>query len=209
VFVPAPEQTSSAIVSTLLEEAKMSPPARRYYESVFLPRYKEVQEQIEATPLAILVWGPGNEPGDPYKDAIHKKRLDIRDALLAQGYAAVFSEDVDRDSPSKLESIKAREIAQSMVADFIVAVIGSPGSVAEIHDFAGFIVDIGSKMLVFVDSRFAEGYSYRGALTELNSVYGNVSTFKYPEDITDCHLLGAVYKRLRTLRLAKWRTQLK
>ena len=73
--------------------------------------------------------------------------MDIRDTLLTNGYAAIFSEEIDKDAPSKLDSTKAREMAQAKVADFIVVIMGSPGSIAEVSDFAGFIGDIGSKML--------------------------------------------------------------
>jgi hypothetical protein len=155
--------------------------------------------------LAVLVWGPGEQPGDSYKASIHKKRLEIRDALLAEGYAAIFSEDIDRDSPSKIQSLKARELAQCAVADFIIVVVGSAGSISEVHDVGGFLHDIGPKLLIFIDSRFTTGYSYAGVLTELNSLYGNVATFQYPNDIEECNLLGAIQQRLKILRVAKWR----
>jgi hypothetical protein len=199
----------TADIDPQFDTGKMTPLARKYYESVFLPRYIELQQEIETTPLAVLVWGPGKGPGDPYSSSIHEKRMAVRNALLADGYAAIFSEDIDKDSPSKLESLKTREMAQSLVADFIVVIVGSAGSIAEVHDFGAFPYDIGSKMLIFVDSRHKDSYSFAGVLKELNDLYGNVGEFEYPKDIDECHLLGKIQQRLKILRLAKWRTHLR
>jgi len=84
----------------------------------------------------------------------------------------------------------------------------SAGSIAEVHDFAGFIRDLGSKMFIFIDSRHVSGYSYTGALQELKTLYNNVQTYEYPKDIHECHLIAAVEERLRILRWAKWRAGL-
>ena len=187
----------------------MTPQARQYYEEIFLKRYVEMQKQIESTPLAVLVWGPGEQQSGEYGQNLHQKRVDIVNALVQQGYAAVFSEDIENDAPQVVDSLAGRELAQAIVADFIVIIMGSAGSVAEAHDFAGYVRDIGSKMLIFVDAKESGGYSCRGALADLNTLYGNVSEFDYPADVTECHLLGAVQQRLGALRLVKWRMQLR
>ena len=51
-------------------------------------------------------------------------------------------------------------------------------------------------MLVFIDSRHVSGYGYTGLLGELKETFNNVQTFEYPKDIDECHLTGAVEKRL-------------
>jgi hypothetical protein len=135
--------------------------------------------------------------------------VEIRDTLLEDGYAAVFSEDIGKDFPKGLGSLKSQEMVQAVAADAIVVIIGSPGSLAEFHDFSAFLHGIGPKMLVFTNSRHARSYSFRGALSELNELYGNVATFRYPRDIKECHLLGAVRRRLKLLRMAKWRAKLR
>ena len=182
---------------------EMSMEAREYYEKEFLPRYKKLQQQVDQTPLVVLIWGPGQSEGDLYE-----KRVQIRGALRQTGYAAVFSEEIDGQCSALLDSVKARELLQAKEADFIVAIIGSPGSIAEVHDFAGFLRDLASKMLIFIDSRHVGGYSYMGALSELKVSYGNVETYEYPRDIRECFLMSAVQKRLRVLRWAKWRARL-
>jgi len=179
---------------------EMSARAREYFEKSFLVRYRELQREVESTPLVVLIWGPGAGGGDLYQ-----KRMQIRDELMTQGYAAVFSEDIDTQCGDLNMSSKARELLQAYAADFIVIIHSSPGAIAETHDFAGFLQDLGRKLLVFIDSRHVDGYSYTGALFELRAAYNNVRTYVYPEDISQCHLLSSVESRLHVLRWAKWR----
>jgi hypothetical protein len=181
----------------------MSPRARKYYLQTFLPRYRELHDQIKETPLGVLVWGPGASGGDLYD-----KRLQIRDVLRNHGDAAVFSEEVDEARVKVELPLNVRELLQALAADFIVVIYGSPGAIAETHDFTHFLRDVGSKMLVFIDERHVTGYGYSGSLQEMNDLYHNVHTYKYPGDIRDCHLLGAVQKRLSVLRTAKWKAGL-
>ncbi len=96
-----------------------------------------------------------------------------------------------------------------MAADFIIVIYGSPGAIAEVHDLAHFLGKVGDKMIIFIDERYIKGYGYSGTLRELSEVYHNVQTYKYPEDIRDCHLLAKVQKRLGVLRTAKWKANLK
>ena len=160
----------------------MSARAQRFYRRSFLPQYKKLQAQISATTLGILVWGPSSSGGDLYG-----KRLQIRDVLRNKGDAALFSEEIDEEMGNFGLPANARELLQAMTADFIIVIYGSPGAIAEVHDFAHFLQEIGSKLVVFVDERYVTGYGYSGALQELNEMYNNVATYKYPEDIRDCH----------------------
>jgi hypothetical protein len=76
-----------------------------------------------------------------------------------------------------------------------VVMQASYGSVAEVHDFAEHRV-INYKLLIFIDEQAVDGYSYQGALTELKTLYNNVETYKYPEDIAQCHLLTKVIEKV-------------
>jgi hypothetical protein len=146
----------------------------------------------------ILVWGPGMGAHDLYGKRIFKKRQQIRDELRRRGHAAFFSEELEGRG-DKGKSIKAIEFAQAQAADLIVVMDASYGSVAEVHDFAPSRV-VNFKMLVFIDESAKDGYSYRGALKDLDEAYDNVKTFKYPEDIVDCHLLGRILKKVDALQ---------
>ena len=187
-----------------LFEAAMTPKAREYYENHFAPKYKKFQQAVREVPLTILIWGPGESGGQ-----LFQKRLQIRSLLRHEGYAAVFSEEIDNDFPTteKLSS-KAKEFMQALSADFIVVMQASPGSTAEVHDFANFLGLIGPKMLIFLDSAHSDGYSYTGALQELKTLFANVTLFKYPEDVDECRLATAVLEKAAVLRIAKWRRSL-
>ncbi len=176
----------------------LSPRAQEYFSQVFKPKYASLQQAVQQTPLAILVWGPGASAGDLYR-----KRAQIRDELRRGGHAAFFSEELEGTSPTSL-SQKGIEFLQAQAADLIVVMQASYGSVAEVHDFAEQRV-ISFKMLIFIDEKATDGYSYRGALAELKTLYNNVETYKYPEDIVQCHLLTKVLEKVNVLQMVKYR----
>lgn len=181
-----------------VQPVPLSPRARAYFEQVFKPQYENLQRAVAQTPLVILVWGPGASAGDLYQ-----KRVQIRDELRRRGHAAFFSEELAPLSAPTL-SQKGIEFLQAQAADLIVVMQASYGSVAEVHDFAEQRV-VNFKMLIFVDERAADGYSYRGALQELKTLYNNVETYKYPDDITHCHLLTKVIEKVNVLQMVKYR----
>jgi hypothetical protein len=183
---------------TTPQTVPLSPRARAYFDNVFQPRYAALQQAVKQTPLAILVWGPGASAGDLYR-----KRLHIRDELRRRGHAAFFSEELAGGAPDSL-SQKGIEFLQAQAADLIVVMQASYGSVAEVHDLAEHRV-INFKMLIFVDETATDGYSYRGALAELKALYNNVETYKYPEDIVQCHLLTKVIEKVNVLQMVKYR----
>ena len=176
----------------------LSPRAQAHFNAVFAPAMQRLQKQVEETPLAILVWGPGASAGDLYA-----KRAQIRDELRRHGHAAFFSEDLEGMTPTA-PSQKGIEFLQAQASDLIVVMQASYGSVAEVHDFASFRV-INFKMMIFIDEKATDGYSYRGALTELKTLYGNVETYKYPDDITQCHLLTKVLGKVSVMQMVKYR----
>lgn len=184
---------------TALGAVPMSPRAREYLDRVFIPQYEALQAKVRQVPLVILVWGPGESARDLYR-----KRLWIRDELRRRGHVAVFSEEICEMAPEAAASLKGIEFLQAEAADLIVVMQASYGSVAEVHDFAEFRV-INYKMLIFIDERATDGYSYRGALAELKALYNNVETYKYPEDIVECRLLTRVLEKVDVLQMVKWR----
>ena len=182
----------------LPQAVPLSPRAKEYFNNVFQPKYAALQQAVKQTPLAVLVWGPGASAGDLYR-----KRQQIRDELRRRGHAAFFSEELETNAPGA-PSQKGIEFLQAQAADLIVVMQASYGSVAEVHDFAEHRV-INFKMLIFIDERATDGYSYRGALAELKTLYNNVETYKYPEDIVQCHLLTKVMEKVNVLQMVKYR----
>src|ERR1700722_2243766 len=177
---------------------QMSPRAQGHYQR-YLQWIEQRHREMEKTPLIVLIWGPGPSGG-----ALYKKRLEIRGKLRQLGDVAVFSEEVDSELSVLSGPMRARELIQAHGADLIVILYGSPGAIAETHDFGNFLQQLGSKMLVFIDSNYTSGYGYSGLLDELKCLYGNVHAFEFPKDIDECHLLGMVEARLKILRFAKW-----
>jgi hypothetical protein len=91
-----------------------------------------------------------------------------------------------------------------LFSDLIVVLQCSFGSAAEVHDFAGFLRDVGRKMMVFISRDLENGYSWGGALKEMRLQYGNVHSFAYPKDVEDCRLSAMVIERAESLRHAVW-----
>jgi hypothetical protein len=187
-----------APMGSALDSVPLSPEAKSYFESVFKPRLQTMQLEIARTPLAILVWGPG-ESNPP----LYAKRLQIRDELRREGMAAFFSEDLTGLKPDDY-SQKAIEFLEATAADLVVVLQVSYGSVAEVHDFSDYRV-INSKLLIFIADTATDGYSYQGALTELKTLYNNVFTFHSPDDLTSCKLKTMVLERVHLLQTLKWR----
>jgi hypothetical protein len=176
---------------------EMSPRARKYLDQ-YSKKVKRLEDQIKRIPFVVLVWGPGEQGG-----ALFEKRRQIKEKLLGDGYAAVFSEDLEHLFSGSTLSARGRELLEAVKADMIVLLYGSPGAIAELHDFAQFR-DIGSKMLVFIDSRYVEGYGFKGTLKDLDASYKNVFQYTSPQDLDECHLLTSVQERLNTMRVTKW-----
>lgn len=71
-------------------EISMSPQALEHYNA-FMRALKDDFVKIEATPLVILVWGPGPEAGGD----LFRKREEIRGRLRLKGDVALFSEELE------------------------------------------------------------------------------------------------------------------
>src|SRR5262249_50911171 len=125
----------------------MSPRAQEQYKRYIRSIQDDIVE-IEETSLVVLIWGPGPSGAD-----LHDKRIQIRGMLRERGDVALFSEELDMVCRDFKASARAKELVQANRADFIVVLYSSPGSIAEVHDFAHFTQQLGSKMLVFIDSR--------------------------------------------------------
>ena len=190
--------------SSSLGDVPMTAKAREFYENEFLPQCQRLFNEISQTPLSILIWGPGPDGSD-----IYDKRLQIRDYLRRRGHAASFSEEINIEtSAGASASARILELCQAVCADFIIVIQSSPGSIAEVHDVGEF-PKVGSKMLIFIDLRARDGYSYTGLLAELKTLYNNVETYSYPKDIQECFLLGAVERKVQALQAAKWKASLR
>jgi hypothetical protein len=148
--------------------------------------------EIKKIPLRILVWGPGTRSSSP----VARKRIAIRDALVAEGFLAVFSE-IWKDSTPSI-SQKTNELTQALGAKLIIILIeDSPGGLGEMHDFSG-LEDIIKVMYVMSPRRYSDGYSMQGVGAILDRL-GNLHLYE-EGDITSCSVLTRAVERAYALR---------
>jgi hypothetical protein len=125
-------------------------------------RRLEALERIRRVPIAALIWGAAPE----VDTLLGKARVALRDALRDDGHLARFSEDLL--DPNCGHSLLAQQVAQAEAHDIVLSIPGSPGSIAEIHDFAR-IPGLSHKIVAFLDGAWSAGYSNQ-SLVQLQSV---------------------------------------
>src|SRR5207237_6179313 len=115
-------------------------------------RIDDALARISRTPISTLIWGPAPTAAS----AIARARLALRDALVADGHLARFSEDlIDTSRP---HSILAQQVAHVEAHDVVFSLPASPGSIAEIHDFAR-MPGVSHKIITFINREWNDGYS--------------------------------------------------
>jgi hypothetical protein len=99
-----------------------------------------------------LIWGPAPAAATPAGST----RLQLRDALIDDGHLAQFSEDLI--DPSSNRSIQLQQLTHVQSHDVVFSIPDSPGSIAEIHDFAK-VPGVSHKIITFLDRGWNSGYS--------------------------------------------------
>jgi hypothetical protein len=122
----------------------------------------EALARISQVPVAALVWGPNPTATDPIAVA----RLQLRDALRANGHVADFSEDLY--DPSSPLSAFAQQVAQAEAYDVVFSMPASFGAIAEIHDFAR-LPTVSRKVIAFIDQAHINGYSHQSLIAAKTS----------------------------------------
>lgn len=164
-----------------------------------------MEEGISGVALNILVFGPQVQyiADDERTKNLQNKRIEIRQALEESGHFVKYAEDiVDPNLPEPANNAMLQEIAIMHEYDLIVTLVDSPGSIVE----ASLICSrptLASKATLFLDQ------SYMGGLVAQTCQAGEIQgadfqTYQYPEDLTECHLLGAVKKRVTKVQTVKF-----
>jgi hypothetical protein len=158
------------------------------------------QDFVNRSRLSVMIWGP-SEQGN---EELFKKRVQIRDKLRDLGHQADFSEDIL--TPDALFAgginLSVAELLMARGYEYIICIMGSPGSVGEVHDFC-HMPEIAHKMTICVNEEHLSGYSGRGVLEIFEGNHGRIEKFKFPQDITDCHLLRCVVDQIDKCVAAK------
>ena len=122
------------------------------FEKLVAQKLATAREEIEATPVAILIWG-----ADPNSDTpLARVRVLLKDTLNDRGHLARFSEEMYEAGHH--HSVLAQQVAHAKAFDVIFSIPGSPGSIAEIHDFA-HLPEISHKLMAFLDNEWDAGYA--------------------------------------------------
>jgi hypothetical protein len=140
-------------------------------------RVQESLDRISKIPVAALIWGPDVASGTP----IAETRQRLRDVLVADGHMARFSEELI--DPRSEHSIVAQQFAHAEAFDIVFSLPGSPGSVAEIHDFAR-MPGVGSKIVTFVNEDWNDGYANR-TLMQMESTLTSRIQIYAPTELPD------------------------
>lgn len=196
--LPNIEKNSNEQLTELIDPFLQITPNQPAKEHETLKRLT-TQSLIDRSRLSVLVWGP-SEQGD--KD-LYGKRIQIRNKLRELGHEAGFSEDIL--TPSVIGAgginLSVAELLQAREYEYIVTIMGSPGSIAEVHDFCRE-PEIAHKMTICINEEHLSGYSGQ-VLHIFEGNHGRIEKFKFPDDIIGCHLLGRVVEQVEKCAEAK------
>jgi hypothetical protein len=138
----------------------LTPAAIQYREEVERRRLAALK-QVDELPIAVLIWGPS-----PTSCSLAAQtRVQLRDELIKDGHLAQFSEDLI--DPASGRGIQLQQLTHVQSHDIVFSIPDSPGSIAEIHDFAK-VPGLSHKIITFLDRGWSPGYSNQ-ALLELES----------------------------------------
>lgn len=161
------------------------------FEDFIERRRREALARISRIPIATLIWGPNPSAGT----RIAQARLRLRDELNGLGHYARFSEELIDSSSS--HSIIAQQMSHVEAFDIVVSIPDSPGSIAEIHDFAR-IPEVAHKVIAFVDSDWNNGYSNQSLIQHGTNVTCQVNQYQAC-NLPDC-VLRPVLELIRRLQ---------
>lgn len=164
-----------------------------------------INESLTPIKLRILVFGPQVETLSTNERTLNlqNKRMEIRAALEGLGHEVKYAEDV---VDSSIEGPAVNPFFQEMVImedfDFIVTLVDSPGSNIETGVIASK-ANLARKASLYIDQNYLDGLAGQ-ACKFVEQLGGHLHAFTYPEDLTDCHLLGHVKNRASTIQMWKY-----
>ncbi|MGO9603652.1 MAG: hypothetical protein ACLQAT_09690 [Candidatus Binataceae bacterium] len=153
----------------------MNPAKREDRDQVAFARLLEALAVNDASKhkLRVLVWGPALPAVGQLPDPIQEKRIQIKEALKAEGHYAYFSEDlVPSASPlpvNFLEAVQAREM------DAVVALATTHGAVGEVHEEG---IQLGKKLSLWLSPAARGKYLDMGMRHNIEASGGRVVYFQ-------------------------------
>ncbi len=165
---------------------------------------KLIRDELEATKLDILVFGPAVDPpsSDPFILSLQGKRKEIKQKLLDDGHHAYFGEDVvDPTLPAHVADPLLQEIVAMRAADLIFVLLGSPGANAEAVRIAAE-PDLCKKSSFYCFEDHKDGLlgkQIRFVSDNLGATFSLVTL----ASVQACSLTGAVLSRVRSVQAGK------
>ncbi|MFT3784156.1 MAG: hypothetical protein QM790_19280 [Nibricoccus sp.] len=155
--------------------------------------------------LSILIFGPDpKSPPGGFVGDLARKRVEIRDALVADGHTACFPEDLMTGSPDPdLNNAFLFEELLVRKYDMIVHLVASYGSVSELSLFMRDGNRIASKVALYFNKDHETGIAYHQAAV-VKKLGASLHSYVYPVDITACNLMTNVREKVEIVRLAKF-----
>ncbi|MES9905502.1 MAG: hypothetical protein ABW168_22845 [Sedimenticola sp.] len=161
-----------------------------------------LDENVNSISLKILLLGPqvNNLSDDQRILELQNKRLEIKGALSSLGHTVSYPEDIiDDGSPDPGVGVLHKELLIMNQYDVIVALIGSPGTFVEIGIIASR-PQIATKSTLYIDEEEKDGFVMK-ACQDAEFIGADYNTFKYPEDLTECNLLGFIKKKISSVQM--------
>lgn len=154
------------------------------FEQFIERRRMEALQRVQSVPVAALIWGPAPTAGTIVADT----RVKLKSELNARGHHARFSEElIDPLSPI---SIVSQQMAQAEAFDVVFSIPDSPGSIAEIHDFARIPL-LSYKVVAFLNSDWNNGYSNQSLIQLQSTATCQIQLYK-PSDLPHCVIDSAL-----------------
>jgi hypothetical protein len=176
-----------------LPDIPLSPEAQRLI-SRLQPLIEESLEAVNKIPVSVLLWGPGIDSDSPLATV----RAELRKKLRQNGHAAFYSEELC--DPASSYSIRIQQLAQAQRFDLVVSIPCTPGSIAEIHDFASDR-RVMAKILVFLNKLYFNGYSPQ-SLQALSTLISCQLEY-YPSEDDTSIIEGITFDAVRRIRELK------
>lgn len=160
-----------------------------------------ISQSLDAIVLNILVFGPTlrTMSSDEETRNLQMKRAQIKENLSLLGHNVQYAEDLVDPSLGNMvfqEQIIMRDY------DLIITIVGSPGSLIETAVISQK-AELAQKSQLFLDSRHTEGLAAE-ACRLAKDMGAFFQEYEYPEDLTECHLLGFAKERVRKAQLVRY-----
>jgi hypothetical protein len=164
-----------------------------------------IANAVDSIKLKILVFGPQvhTPSSDPRTAKLQDKRREIRSNLETLGHGVKYAEDlVDPNLSGPTGNPLFQELVIMGEYDLIVAIVDSPGTIAEATMIA-LKPHLAQKSSLFLDKAYIGGLVGE-ACRNAADMGAYFAPYDYPEDLDKCHLFGYILDRVSKIQKMKY-----